>query len=124
MKLKELITTEEYHPLAGSPINKNKYPIFINPVRSEIRELAKESNLIRFIAYKDDFYVFNAALLYAYVIKHLNLPISSEPPISKAFLGIAKANLNGTLQYYDSNQTIRDFSVIPDLYPYLSKWFN
>ena len=63
MKLKELVTNEEYHSLVGSTLNKNKYPIFVNPTRSEIRELAQESNLIRFIAYKNDFYVFNAALL-------------------------------------------------------------
>ena len=40
MKLKEITTTEEYHSLVKSPLNKNIYPIFVNPTRSEIRELA------------------------------------------------------------------------------------
>ena len=125
MKLKEITTTEEYHSLVKSPLNKNIYPIFVNPTRSEIRELAQESNLVRFIAYRENFYVFNAALLHAFVIEHLKLPISKTPTIKDAFLGIAKASYNGTLKYYDSNQlTARDVDKVPTLYPYLTKWLD
>lgn len=95
---------EEYHSLMNSPIDKRKYPIFKNPDKSEIKELAKDTNLVRFISHKGDFYVFNGSLLHSHAIKHIGLPISDDPPIKDAFLGIAKASTNGKMEFYDSNQ--------------------
>jgi hypothetical protein len=123
MIIKELVTTEEYDSLVKSPLDKRHYPIFVNPTRSEIKELAKETNLVRFIAHNGLFYLFNGALLHAYVIKHLELPISPEPTIEVAFLGIAKASPAGTLEYYDSNQLKpKDVHKVPQLYPYIEKY--
>lgn len=121
MKVKEIMINEDYHSLVSSPINRKKYPIFINPSRSEINELSEDTNLIRFIIYQGNFYAFSGALLHATAIKHLELPISNDPPISEAFLGIAKAVPGGKLQYYDSNQLKRgdeeELEQITKLYP-------
>lgn len=68
--------------------------------------------------------MFSAALLHAFVIKHLELPLSLDPNINDAFLGIAKANLNGTLAYYDSNQKIPNAEIIAKKYSFLSRWFS
>jgi hypothetical protein len=97
--------TEEYHSLAKSGVNKKAYPIFINPTRSEVKELAKENNIVRFISHKGDLYAFSGELLHAHAIKHLELPVSNDPPIKDAFLGIAKASANGSMEFYDTNQS-------------------
>ncbi len=123
MKIHELMINEEYHSLVSSPINRKKYPIFMNPTSSEIKELGEDTNLVRFIMYDGNFYAFSGALLHAIAIKHLGLPISSDPNINQAFLGIAKA-VGGRLQYYDSNQLKQGdwnelekvASIYPDLF--------
>lgn len=125
-KISEVTTVpEEYDSLVSSPVNKRKYPIFKNPDRSEIKDLAKETNLVRFIAHKGDFYTFNGALLHAHAINHLKLPISHEPPIEDAFLGVAKASSDGRLSYYDSNQLkAKDAHRVDKLHPQVRKYLT
>ena len=104
-KLK-LPVTEEYHSLVGTGLNKKTYTIFIDPTKDEIKELARESNSARFIVFQNHLYIFSAEVLHSFAIKHLGFPISNDPPVKYAFLGIAKPNLNGTLVFTDSNQTL------------------
>lgn len=123
MKVKEIIP-EEYVTLVKQIHDKKPYPIFINPSRGEIRELAREENLARFIAYQNQFFLFSASLLHANAIKKLELPLSSEPSINDAFLGVAKANLDGTLDYYTSNQiSDEQLDEVSKLYRYINKYF-
>ncbi len=126
MKIHELMINEEYHSLVDSPINRKKYPIFVNPTSSEIKELGEDTNLVRFIMYDGKLYAFSGALLHATAIKHLGLPISNDPSIRDAFLGIAKA-IGGRLQYYDSNQLKQgdwnELEKVANLYPELFNRF-
>jgi hypothetical protein len=116
---------EEYETLVKSPINKKTYTVFVNPTSKEVRELASDEPLARFIAYDGKLYVFNASLLHATAISKLELPISSTPNINDAFLGIAKAATSGSLQYYDSNQVSeKHLENAVRKYPYILKFFQ
>lgn len=103
----ELVIDEEYDSLVTNPLNtKQKFPVFVNPEKSEIQELAKSTNSVRFLAHKGKLHVWDASVLHAHAIKHLGLSITSTPPISHAFLGIAKPNYDGTLSFKETNQKI------------------
>lgn len=116
---------EEYETIVKSPINKKHYTVFVNPTKKEVRELAADEPLARFIAYGGQFYIFNASLLHATAITKLELPISSTPNINDAFLGIAKASASGSLEYYDSNQVSeKNLENAVRKYPYMIKFFQ
>jgi hypothetical protein len=110
MFYKEIVLVdEEYHSLAQDPYDKSHkhaFPVFKNPTKDEIKELGQTNNTARFIAHKGDLYAFSPMLLHANAIKHLGLPITSNPPISHAFLGVAKANHDGSLAFKETNQHI------------------
>jgi hypothetical protein len=110
-------------------------PIFKNPDKSEIRELADFGNKVRFIAYKNNLYVFPAELLHLSAVKELakipeiGIPISagsdSHPKV--AFLGIAKINL-GTykLKFTETNQKLDSNALdyIEKNYGYIERFFE
>lgn len=122
---KDYIFSEDYHSLVTNPLNKQKRTVFVNPTKDEIRELAKETNSIRFIAYQNVLYIWNGDMLHADMIKQLKLPFTSDPPIATAFLGIAKPLAKGSLQYKDSNQLkSADAAKIAKLYGWIDKWFE
>jgi hypothetical protein len=124
MKCKDIVS-EDYVALVKQLHNKKTYPIFVNPSRSEIKELAREENLARFIAFNGHFYLFNASLLHATAIEKLGLPLSSSPSINDAFLGVAKASLYGALEYYDSNQiSDEQLESVSKAYRYIAKYFT
>jgi hypothetical protein len=126
MKSFEKFYTEEYHSIATNPLNKQKRTVFINPSKDEIRELSKETNNVRFIAHKGNTYVFHGDFLHSDMIKHLGLPLESNPPINKAFLGVAKPLANGKLQFTETNQKIPANSVdlVEKLYKHLYNYFQ
>jgi len=125
MKTYKEIFNEKYQNLAKASITKELYPIFINPTKSEVRELALSSGMVRFIAYNGDLYVFDENLLHADAIFNLDLPLSSSPDFRIAFLGVAKANFNGVLQYYGSNHVISsELSIVAKYHSYMLKYFK
>lgn len=118
------LVREEYHSLIKNPLNKKIHTVYIDPTKDEVRELSKETNVARFIAHDGHLYLFHGGLLHADAINHLKLPISDKPTVEKAFLGIAKPNANGKLQYTDSNQLKpTDIGKIPRYHPYISRFF-
>jgi len=124
LNTKELFVYEEYESLVDNNFNKTKHPVFVNPNKDEIREYSKTTNNVRFIAHNNKFYIFHGSVLHAHAIKQLGLPITSEPHITHAFLGIAKPNNNGTLSFSDSNQKNIDPNVVKTKYQYINKYFN
>lgn len=121
-----MIVKEEYHSLVKNPLNKKIHTVYVDPTKDEIRELAKETNVARFISHDNHLYLFHGELLHSDAINHLKLPIYvDKPPIEKAFLGIAKPNANGKLQYTDSNQLKQtDIGKVPKFHPHLGKYFS
>jgi hypothetical protein len=114
---------EEYHSLMKNPITGKHHTVFVNPNAGEIRELAKETNNVRFISHNRNFYLFHGENLHAHVKTHLGLNLTNDPPIEKAFFGIAKPNADGTLSYSDSNQTIKDPAKIVQHHGHIFKYF-
>jgi hypothetical protein len=115
---------EEYHSMFKNPISGKHHTIFVNPNKDDIRELSKETNNVRFISHNRNMYVFNGENLHAHVKDHLKLGLTNDPPIEKAFFGIAKPNADGTLNYSDSNQTIRDPNKIAQHHSHIFKYFK
>lgn len=115
---------EEYHSLFKNPISGKFHTIFVNPNKDEIRELSRETNNARFISHNKKLYVFHGENLHAHVKDHLGLGVSNDPPVEKAFFGIAKPNSDGTLSYSDSNQTIRDPAKIAQHHGHIFRYFK
>jgi hypothetical protein len=100
---------EEYDSLLKSPWNdKVAHPVYKNPDKSEISDLSKTTDNVRFISHKKNMYVWDGSILHRHAIRHLNLPISSSPLIKDAFLGVAKPNSDGTLAFDSTEQRINE----------------
>lgn len=122
----EWLFSEEY--VAGISPRHNKkeyYEIFKNPTSSELMNIRSKGIFARFIAIKNDIYVFPAELLHADAIKELELPISNDPPVNKAFLGVAKI-VGSKLHLHTTNQTMTAASAarVEQDHPVLKKFFE
>ena len=124
MKTFNQFIQEEYHSLFKNPINGKTHTIFVNPNKDEVRELSRETNNVRFISHNKKMYVFNGENLHAHVKDHLGLGVSNDPPIEKAFFGVAKPNADGTLSYSDSNQNIKDPNKIVQHHQHILRYFK
>ena len=118
-------TNEEYLSGVAGRTGNSYHEIFRNPDASEIRDLKKESVFVRFIAMKNDLFVFPASLLHAEAIHHLKLSISSTPPVRVAFLGVAKINGPTSLELHETNQQMSatDAAKVETFHPILRKYF-
>lgn len=102
-----------------------QYDVYLNPTKNELKELSRDNNLVRFIAYNGDFYVFSASYLHRDAIQHLKLPFNHKPDISTAFLGIAKLSVTGNLTFHDSNQLDHSNSdMVLKFHPYVVEFFG
>ena len=115
---------EDYDSLMTNPLNKEKYPVFVDPTKDEIKELSKDTNNVRFISHNGKMFLFHDGILHAHAIKHLGLPISNAPPIHQAFLGIAKPNADGTLSYSGTNQVITRPNALNQYHRHILKYFK
>lgn len=120
----EIDLMEEYDSLLTNPLNKKTFAVFKNPDKSEIRELSQSTNNVRFIHHKGDLHVWDGSVLHAHAIKHLGLPLTSNPPINHAFLGVAKPNFDGTLSFKETNQNIPTADAVKKWHPGALKYFK
>ena len=115
---------EEYDSLMTNPLNKKSFPVFKNPEKSEIQELSKSTNAVRFLSHGGHMYAWDASVLHAHAIKHLGLPITSNAPLHQAFMGVARPGGDGSLRFSETNQKITDPSLIEKYHSHLSSYFK
>lgn len=124
MRIKNL-TEQYFRSIYSKKGSGESFDIYKNPTKSEVSELAREHNIVRFIAHSGDFYLFPGHLPHHHAVEYIGLPLPLNPKIRDAFLGIAKATRNGGLDYYDSNQIEPEqLAEVVRFHPYIEKFFR
>lgn len=126
MRIYDLLS-EEYHSIATQNYDKTKYTVFVNPSRSEIKELKDISIYARFIAdnLSKTFYAFSGQMLHRTALNHLKLNYNEDSPITKVLLGVGKILPTGLLEFYDTNQNIKiDLTEVSKIYQWMAKFFS
>lgn len=115
---------EEYDSLMTNPLNKKSFPVFKNPEKSEIQELSKSTNAVRFLSHGGHMYAWDASVLHAHAIKHLGLPVTSNSPVNHVFMGVAKPNYDGSLSFKETNQNIKSPNDIKQYHSGVMHYFK
>ncbi len=136
MKIDEILINDEYKGLVAVKYGKSKsaYSVYVNPQRQEIKDLAKDSNVARFIAFDGKVYVFPGSLLHEKAITSISdlEPLSKysndteRVPIEQAFLGVANVNMNGELHFSGTNQRIANnqHDFVRENYAYITRYIK